>query len=127
METDAITNTSPRIAAYNAALAESARRRRSGDVPGAFVTLERAHVLGQRDFGRHLAVHVAMLRLAWAMGDKREVRGQILRLFLTLPGHLTRRLPTGNTGASNVSAFETMPVSDELQRLLDDREERRGS
>lgn len=113
---------SPRIAAFDAAMAEAGQRHRSGEAGAAFVLLERAHVLGQRDFGRHLRVHFAMLRVAWALNDRREVRGQLLRIILTPLGHLTRRLPAGNTGASDVSAFVPMVVSPELQRLLDDKE-----
>ena len=63
--TTVMVNTSPRIAAFDAAMAEAAQRYRSGDLGTAFVLLERAHVLGQRDLARHLRVHVAMLRVAW--------------------------------------------------------------
>ena len=120
--TSATTKTPPRVAAFDAAMAESRQRVRSGDLGTAFVLLERAHVLGQRDFGRHLRVHLAMLRVAWTLNDKREVRGQILRLCLVPLGHLARRLPRGNTGASDVSAFAPMPVSAELEQLLNDKE-----
>lgn len=113
---------SPRIAAFDAAMAQAGQQHRSGEAGAAMVLLERAHVLGQRDFGRHLRVHVAMLRVAWTLNDRREVRGQLLRIALTPLGHLTHRLPRGNTGASNVSAFAAMPVPCELERLLDDQE-----
>ena len=116
-----VEKTSPRVLAFDAALAEAGRRHRSGDFGTAFVLLERAHVLGQRDFGRHLRVHLAMMRVAWALGDRREMRGQLLRLVLTPLGHLTGRLPRGNTGASDVSAFAPMPVSPELEQLLADQ------
>lgn len=85
----------------------------------AFALLERAHVLGQRDFGRHWRVHVLMLRAARMAGDAREARGQWLRLALVPLGHLLRRLPAGNSGRANVSAFAPMAVPAELQRLLD--------
>jgi hypothetical protein len=100
---------------------ESRQRYRTGDLESAFVLLERAHVLGQSDFCRHLKVHLAMLRVGWNLNDRREVRGQLLRIFLTPLGHLTRRLPRGNTGASRVSAFAPMPVSHELEQLLEDK------
>ena len=111
---------SPRLAAFDAAMATAARHRRAGDAGAALASLERAHVLGQRDIGRHLSVHVAMLRVAWALKDGRELRGQLLRIVLTPLGHLTRWLPRGNTGRSNVSAFAPMPVSRELDALLDE-------
>jgi hypothetical protein len=114
---------SERIEALGAAMAEAARRLAVGDAPAAFASLERAHVLGQRDFLPHLRVHLRMLRVAVALRDGREVFGQLLRLLLVPIGHLARRLPLGNTGGSNVSAFQPMPVSPELKRLLDDKSE----
>ena len=74
-------------------------------------------MLGQRDFVR---------RAAWAMpcglgnDDGREIRGQLPRLALVPLGHLFSRLPAGNTGRSNVSAFAPMDVPADLKRLLDD-------
>ena len=113
---------SPRAVAFDAAMAEAAQRYRSGELGVAFVLLERAHVLGQRDFWRHLRIHLAMLRVALTLNDRREVRGQVLRICLTPWGHLARRLPRGNTGASDVSVFAPMPVSSELEQLLKDEE-----
>ena len=63
-----------------------------------------------------------MLRVGWRRGDMREVAGQLLRLVLTPLGHLTGRLPTGNTGGSNVSTFASLPVPADLQKLLADEE-----
>jgi hypothetical protein len=102
-------------------MSEASRLLAAGDAPGAFALLERAHVLGQRDFGAHLRVHARMLHVAWRSGDGREVRGQLLRLALVPLGHLLGRLPAGNTGRANVSAFEPMDVAADLQRLLDDK------
>jgi len=109
--------------AFEAAVVASDLRFRAGDLRSAFVLLERAHVLGQRHFGRHMLVHRRMLRVAWVGRDWREIRGQLSRLVLTPLGHLTGRLPVGNTGGSNVSAFATMPVPSELQALLDEETE----
>jgi hypothetical protein len=113
-------NQSPRVSEFDIAVAEAQQQFRAGDTRAAFALLERAHVLGQRDFGRHVMVHLSMLRVAWAMKDNREVRGQLLRLFLVPLGHLTGRLPRSNTGRSNVSAFAPMSIPPELARLLDD-------
>lgn len=84
----------------------------------AFSHLERAHVLGQRHFPTHMQVHLWMLRIGWARRDGREMVGQVIRLLLTPLGHLTGRLPLGNTGGANVSAFQPMPVAPELKVLL---------
>lgn len=116
-----MTALSLRLAAFEASMSEASRLLATGDAPAAFARLERAHVLGQRDFGPHLRVHARMLRVAWSRGDGREVRGQVLRLALVPLGHLLGRLPLGNTGGANVSAFQPMDVPAELQRLLDDK------
>jgi hypothetical protein len=109
-----------RIAAYDTAMA-AARASLARSAPAAALAhLERAHVLGQRDLGRHWRVRVTMLRAAWALRDGRELRGQLLRLSLVPLGHLFGRLPLGNTGRSNVSAFVPMDVPADLKRLLDD-------
>ena len=103
-------------------MSEAARHRAAGDVKSAFASLERAHVLGQLDFGPHLRVHWQMLRVGWAAVDRREVTGQLLRIALVPVGHLVGRLPVGNTGGANVSAFRPMPIPPDLQRLIEDRD-----
>jgi hypothetical protein len=113
------TNTDELETAFDAALTGARLRYRAGDLRTSFALLERAHVLGQRRLGRHLRVHGWMLKVGWALRDWREVRGQLLRLALTPLGHLTGRLPIGNTGGANVSAFASMPIPDELRALLD--------
>jgi hypothetical protein len=113
----------PRIAAYDAAMAAARESLANFNPEQALAQLERAHVLGQRDFGRHWRVHLLMLRVAWEVTDGREMRGQLLRLALTPIGHLTRRLPEGNTGRSNVSAFAPMAVPADLQRLLEAKDD----
>jgi hypothetical protein len=117
-----MTNPSLRIEAYDAAIAGAQRLLAGSEPKAAFALLERAHVLGQRDFARHWRVHVLMLRAARAMGDGREVRGQLMRLALTPLGHLTRRLPLGNTGGANVNAFVPMDIPPDLRRLLEDKD-----
>lgn len=94
------------------------------DFDAAFSHLETAHVLGQRQLFWHVRVHAGMLRVGWARKDAREVIGQIWRLLLTPLGHLTGRLPMGNTGGANVSAFAPMPIPERLQTLLDSTDHR---
>jgi hypothetical protein len=113
---------SPRTVAFEAAMAEAADRLGKSEPGQALTLLERAHVLGQRDFALHWRVHVLMLRAAVALGDAREVGGQVMRLALTPIGHLLGRLPRGNTGRANVSAFAPMPVPPDLQQLLEDKD-----
>jgi hypothetical protein len=96
-------------------LARLALRGRQFDL--CFVHLERAHVLAQRMTLRHTYVHGWMLVAGMRRGDFREVIGQVPRMIASL---LFSRLwvPRGNTGRSRVSAFEPMPVPDDLRPLV---------
>ncbi|WP_370190946.1 DUF3703 domain-containing protein [Qipengyuania sp.] len=80
--------------------------------------LERAHVVAQDRWGPHCVSHWRMLELAWRTRDWREVFGQIFRLFLAPVGNITGRLPIGNSGRSNVSAFARMEIEPEISGLL---------
>jgi hypothetical protein len=82
--------------------------------------LSAAHIAGQNDLALHLHVHLAMLRLAWQQRHAGEFLGQLMRLALVPLGHAFERLPAGNSGRSNVSAFQPMVVSDEMQRYVRD-------
>ena len=88
------------------------------DQQDRWLTLEAAHVLGQTRLAPHLRVHDLMLALAWEAGDWREVSGQLFRIVLVPLGHLTGRLPLGNPGKADVSAFKSMPVRPELAHLI---------
>ena len=50
--------------------------------------------------------------------DGGEVLGQLFRLGLVPIGHLFQRLPLGNIGRANVSAFQSMPVAPKLTELI---------
>ena len=92
--------------------------RRAGDIARGWIALERAHVLSQPFLIPHLRVHGLMLGLAVHGKDVRESFGQVFRLALVPLGALTGRVPRGNTGRSRVSPFRTMPVPQDLRRLL---------
>ncbi|MDG9669406.1 DUF3703 domain-containing protein [Hahella sp. CR1] len=104
--------------AFSAEMNAARDNWRQGRLDVAFAHLENAHVLGQRRLGWHFHVHLWMLRVGWAKRDRREILGQLWRLLLTPLGHLTGRLPIGNTGGANVNAFTPMPVRKELERVL---------
>ncbi len=80
--------------------------------------LERAHVVAQDRFGPHCVAHWCMLRLAWRVGDWREVHGQVFRLALAPLGNATGKLPVGNSGRSNVSPFAPMEIEPEIRLVL---------
>ena len=103
------------VAAYRLA-------RRNDDIASAWIALERAHILSQLRLVPHLRIHAIMLKLAIQTHDWREVAGQLLRLGLVPLGNLTGRLPKGNTGRSNVSAFASMPIPADLRRVLAEKE-----
>ncbi len=91
---------------------------RAGKLTLAFGLLEQAHILGQRYFLFHWRIHFWMLRVGMTRRDIREVVGQIGRLLIAPFGHLIGRLPIGNTGGADVSAFATLPIPDHLQTIL---------
>jgi len=92
--------------------------RLAGTTEQAWLYLEAAHVLGQLHIKPHLHTHAHMLRLALRSRDWAEAAGQVLRLALVPLGHLSGRLPLGNPGRSNVSAFAPLPVRPELAELI---------
>lgn len=84
------------------------------DVAQAWHLLEAMHVIGQTRLLPHAQTHGLMLKLALRTRNLTELNGQILRLLLVPFGHLLNRLPLGNNGRANVSAFKPMTVSPEL-------------
>lgn len=109
---------SDRFAAFLAEEYHAAdKAAQSGQIEQAWYHLERAHVVSQTQLGPHMHSHWKMLRLAARLRDGREVVGQLFRLALTPLGNLTGRLPIGNTGRSNVSAFREMQIPADLERF----------
>jgi hypothetical protein len=76
--------------------------------------LGRAHVLSQNNPRKHLWIHWLMFKAAFRYKDAHEIRGQILRLIVTLPGHILGRVPKGNIGWSSVGLMEVMPIDKDL-------------
>ena len=104
-------------AEVNQAMHRAASCRSAGDVAGAWNALERAHVISQPALRPHLRVHRAMLSLAVAQRDAKEIAGQLLRLSLAPLGHALGRTPWGNSGRSNVSKFARAPLPEDVARL----------
>ncbi len=92
--------------------------RAGGDVAAAWAALERAHILGQMDWWQHARVHFLMLGLGLATGNWQEIRGQLFRLVLAVPGSITGKAPLGNSGRSNISAFLPQPIAPDLAAKL---------
>ncbi len=59
-----------------------------------------------------------MLCYAIHLRDRREIVGQLIRLALATRGALANRILGGNTGRTNVSAFESMPIPEDLEAVM---------
>lgn len=102
-----------------AELDASRRARALQDAAEEFGHLERAHVLSQADTLQHVRVHAAMLRWGIRQCNAREVVGQLVRIVGAATKTFIGLVPHGNTGGTNVSAFRSMPIAPDLQRLID--------
>lgn len=80
--------------------------------------LGRAHILSQHRWFHHFYVHFLMFEYSWRRKDWSEVRGQLLRMIATIPGHIFRKLPLGNTGWSNIGLMQKLPLPEEFKRLF---------
>lgn len=87
-------------------------RRAWGDPPRAWAHLEQAHLLGQPWAGPHARTHWAMLRLAWATRNLREILGQLPRLILAAPSSWLGLAPPGNVGSTRMGIFQSAPAPD---------------
>lgn len=90
----------------------------AGDMALAKHHLERAHILGQRRYWTHVQTHFHMWRLARKQADRKEARGQLVRLIGAGPFHLAGWVPIGNTGGADVSAVQPMPIPTDLRPYL---------
>lgn len=90
--------------------------RRAEQTDKAWAALEAAHIVGQRHTGLHVRSHVEMLKLAWQVGDRREIAGQIARIAGAAVVTWAW-VPDGNTGRASMSAFASAPVPDDLALL----------
>lgn len=102
---------------------QAAYALKAGKADHAWHHLERAHIVAQGFLGPHLYSHWRMLRLAIQTDDWAEAAGQLTRLALAPLGNLTGRLPIGNTGRSDVSAFAHMDIPADLQAILKSQSE----
>ena len=91
------------------------------DFAACFQRLERAHILGQREYWPHVRVHAWMLRVGWRRSDPREVLGQLLRILASV-GSLVGWVPLGNTGGADVNPLKPMPIPADLAVYFEERE-----
>lgn len=99
-------------------LVEARESRNRGEWIRCWELLEDAHVLSQPWAWPHTRVHAAMLVAAWRSHDRREIRGQVLRLLVGGPASTFGRYPIGNTGRARVPATQPMSVRPDLAEIL---------
>lgn len=83
----------------------------------AWQHLERAHILGQPYPYQHSEVHWFMLQYGFKIKDWKEIRGQILRLFVGGVKSFVGKVPVGNTGGANVPPLLPMEIPTDLKAL----------
>jgi hypothetical protein len=99
----------------------------SGNLRSACVHLERVHVLGQASVRWHVLSHWLMLKIAIRRHEGIAAMGQAVRIVLGAVGSAVGLVPTGNTGASDVSMFARMPIAPQLLRIMQGTNERTKS
>lgn len=107
-------------AAYDAEMTIARAFYRERDYDRCLAHLERAHILGQRNYIPHVVNHWWMLKAGWRKGDAQEVLGQIVRIIGSV-GSLVGAVPLGNTGRANVSPIKPMPIPEDLARYFEVR------
>jgi hypothetical protein len=108
-------------AAFDSEIALAKNLIASNDLEAGFVHLERAHVIGQDRVIPHVLSHWLMFRVELRRRRLAAVLGQAIRIVLGALGSAVGVVPTGNTGGTNVSMFERMPVDPGLRNVIDGR------
>lgn len=104
--------------AFDSELVTARRLVDCADFDGAFVHLERAHVIGQYHLIPHVRSHWAMLRIGIKRRSTTQVWGQTIRLVLGAIGSVVNVVPSGNTGGTNISMFQRLPIPPEIEDLF---------
>ncbi|SEF72904.1 Protein of unknown function [Algoriphagus boritolerans DSM 17298 = JCM 18970] len=84
----------------------------------AWQHLEWAHILGQPYPYQHSEVHWLMLQFGFKIKDWKEIRGQILRLFVGGVKSFVGKVPIGNTGGANVPPLLPMEIPTDLKAII---------
>jgi len=105
--------------AYDQALHDAHQAMAQQQWSVAMLQLKRAHVLGQLAVRPHVYTHWLMLLVAWQQRQFGAVVGQLIRMVLGVIGSAVGKVPTGNTGDSDISMFVSLPIEPELQQIID--------
>ena len=104
--------------AFDQAIAEARLAMAQQQWPNALELLKRAHVLGQLAVWPHAYTHWLMLVVEWRRRRFVAVLGQLIRMLLGVIGSAIGKVPTGNTGDSDISMFVSLPIDPELQQII---------
>jgi hypothetical protein len=80
--------------------------------------LERAHILGQRNYLCHVFSHYWMFKVGLSQRDYREVSGQVIRMIMSIFS-LINLVPLGNTGRARISPIKPMPIPADLRQYFE--------
>ena len=90
------------------------------DFDTAWITLQRAHILGQQNAIAHTLAHWHMLNLAWKQRDFKEITGQLLPTLLAFPLTLLfGQMRKIRGGKANLAPSEKGSIPEDLQQILD--------
>ncbi|HMJ47085.1 MAG TPA: DUF3703 domain-containing protein [Ferruginibacter sp.] len=99
------------LRSYDEALAQHSLHK-------AWRHLERAHIIGQAWSKQHTYIHWLMFKFGIKIKNKKEILGQIPRLFIGGVKSFVGVIPTGNTGGSDVPPLKKMDIPDDILQIL---------
>lgn len=88
------------------------------DFKQCYVHLERAHILGQRNYIPHVKSHYGMYKVGIATGDVREALGQVTRMIMSIFS-VINLVPLGNTGRARINPIKPMTIPSDLVQYFD--------
>jgi hypothetical protein len=106
-------------AAFDREIALAEESTAKGELETGFAHLERAHVIGQAFVVPHARAHWLMLKVELQRGQPVPAFGQVVRFVPGILGSAVGSVPVGNIGGSSVSMFKRMPITPELQNIID--------
>jgi len=104
--------------AFNQEMLLAKNMYKINDYTKCFHHLERAHILGQRNYLPHVVSHYWMYKVAVKKRDVREALGQVSRMIMSVAS-LIGTIPIGNTGRARISPIKPMPMPADLQAYFD--------
>lgn len=104
---------------FDTEIAAVRARMAANELDTAMLHLERAHVIGQLQVWPHVLSHWLMLKVELRRGRPAAAFGQFVRILLGALGSAVGVVPTGNTGGTDISMFQRLPVAPELQSAID--------